>query len=50
MATSLQLLHYELYNVGGQSRHVQLHPVAPPALDHRVVLYLPPEHLLAMRS
>ena len=37
-------------NVGGQSRHVQLHPVAPPALDHRVVLYLPPEHLLAMRS
>ena len=30
--------------------HVQLHPVAPPAIGDRVGLHLPAEHLLAMRS
>ncbi len=37
-------------DVAGHSLHVQLHPAAPPALGHRVVLHLPPEHVLAMRS
>lgn len=37
-------------DVDGHTFHVQLHPVAPPAVGHQVRLHLPAEHILAMRS